>query len=34
MDISRARADAGYEPEYDVRRAIADYVAWLRENPQ
>jgi UDP-glucose 4-epimerase len=30
LDITRARADVGYEPEYDVERAVADYVAWLR----
>jgi UDP-glucose 4-epimerase len=30
LDISRLRQDAGYEPEYDTERAVADYVAWLR----
>ncbi len=34
MDIGRIRADSGYEPEYDVRRAIADYTAWLRKHPE
>jgi len=29
-DISRIKADVGYEPEYPTDRAIADYVAWLR----
>ncbi len=30
LDLSRIRADAGYEPEYDLERGVADYVAWLR----
>jgi UDP-glucose 4-epimerase len=34
MDLTRAREDLGYEPQYDVRSAIADYVGWLRANPQ
>jgi len=25
------RQDTGYEPEYDVERAVADYVGWLKE---
>ncbi|MCL2394364.1 MAG: NAD(P)-dependent oxidoreductase [Acidimicrobiaceae bacterium] len=29
-DISRIREDTGYEPAYDVRSGVADYVAWLR----
>jgi nucleoside-diphosphate-sugar epimerase len=34
MDISRARTELGYEPAYPVERAIAEYVAWLREHPE
>jgi UDP-glucose 4-epimerase len=34
MDLTRAREDLGYEPQYDIGSAIADYVGWLRENPQ
>jgi len=34
MDLTRAREDLGYEPRYDITAAIADYVAWLRGNPQ
>ena len=34
MDISRITADTGYEPEYDVRRGMAEYISWLRNNPQ
>lgn len=30
QDISRLREDTGYAPEYDVERAVAEYVAWLR----
>lgn len=29
-DITRIHADTGYQPEYDVRAGVADYVAWLR----
>lgn len=34
MDLSCVTADVGYRPEYDVERAVADYVAWLRAHPQ
>jgi UDP-glucose 4-epimerase len=30
LDIGRLRQDTGYQPEYDTRRAVADYIAWLR----
>jgi len=30
LDISRLRADTGYEPAWDTRRAAADYIAWLQ----
>jgi len=29
MDTSRLREDTGFEPEYDVRKGVADYVEWL-----
>jgi len=34
MDISRIRGETGYEPAYDVESGVADYVEWLRLNPQ
>ncbi len=34
MDLTRMTQDTGYKPKYDVRTAIQDYVAWLRNNPQ
>lgn len=34
MDISRARAELGYEPSWSVDQAIADYAAWLSEHPE
>ena len=34
MDISRARAELGYEPAYSVDQAIADYAAWMSEHPE
>ncbi|HEU5332885.1 MAG TPA: NAD(P)-dependent oxidoreductase [Actinocrinis sp.] len=36
LDISRLRADTGFEPAYDLERGIGDFVNWLRaenENP-
>ena len=30
LDTARLRADTGFEPEYDVERAVPDYVDWLR----
>ena len=35
LDIGRLTADTGFRPEYDVRRAVAGYVDWLRAgNPR
>jgi UDP-glucose 4-epimerase len=34
MDLASIRADLGYEPSYTIDSAIADYIAWLRSNPQ
>jgi UDP-glucose 4-epimerase len=30
MDISRIKADTGYEPGYTVEAGVQDYVAWLQ----
>jgi UDP-glucose 4-epimerase len=30
LDTTRLRADTGFRPEYDVERAVPDYVGWLR----
>jgi UDP-glucose 4-epimerase len=30
LDITRLRADTGFQPEYDVERAVPDYADWLR----
>ncbi|MBM7785306.1 NAD-dependent epimerase/dehydratase family protein [Tenggerimyces flavus] len=30
QDIARLRTDTGFVPEYDVERAVPDYVEWLR----
>lgn len=32
QDISQAREDVGYEPQYDIERAVTEYIAWLKEN--
>jgi UDP-glucose 4-epimerase len=32
LDITRLRADTGFRPEYDVDRAVPDYIDWLRSH--
>jgi UDP-glucose 4-epimerase len=32
LDTTRLREDTGFEPEYDVERAVPDYVDWLRRH--
>jgi UDP-glucose 4-epimerase len=34
MDITRVQQDVGYQPEWPLDRAIPDYIAWLRHNPE
>ncbi|MEU6430295.1 NAD(P)-dependent oxidoreductase [Microbispora sp. NPDC046973] len=35
LDITRLREDTGYAPAYELDRAVADYVGWLRAgNPR
>ena len=34
LDNSRIREDLGFRPQYDARTGIADYIGWLRDNPQ
>ena len=36
LDITRAREQLGYEPEFDLERGVADYARWFsqRENGQ
>ena len=29
LDITRLQTDTGFEPEYDLDRAVADYVSWF-----
>ena len=33
LDLTRARAELGYAPGYDLEGAINDYVAWYRGTP-
>ncbi len=33
FDMSRLREDTGFEPEYDIESAVAEYIAWLRDHP-
>ncbi|HET8562269.1 MAG TPA: NAD(P)-dependent oxidoreductase, partial [Candidatus Binatia bacterium] len=30
MDITRIMEEVGYQPQYDVERAVAEYIDWLR----
>jgi UDP-glucose 4-epimerase len=30
LDLTRIHQDTGYEPAYDIKTGVADYVAWLR----
>jgi UDP-glucose 4-epimerase len=32
LDTTRLRDDTGFQPEYDVERAVPDYVDWLRRH--
>jgi UDP-glucose 4-epimerase len=32
LDITRLQRDTGFQPEYDVERAVPDYVGWLRRH--
>jgi UDP-glucose 4-epimerase len=32
LDITRLREDTGFQPEYDVERAVPHYVDWLRRH--
>ena len=32
MDLSRIKADTGYEPKYTLERGIAEYAGWLRSH--
>ena len=34
LDITRLREDTDYQPDYDIVRAVADYVSWLRAGHQ
>ncbi len=34
LDISRLTDDTGFTPDFDVAKAVADYVAWRADNPR
>ena len=34
QDITRIKADTGYEPRFPVDKAIVDYADWLKSNPE
>jgi nucleoside-diphosphate-sugar epimerase len=30
LDVTRARRELGYEPKYDLKTGLAEYIAWFR----
>jgi UDP-glucose 4-epimerase len=34
METARVSEELGFKPEYDIERGIADYIGWLRKNPE
>ena len=34
LDTTRLQQDTGFRPEYDVERAVPDYVGWLAGHPR
>jgi UDP-glucose 4-epimerase len=34
LEITRIHDELGYQPQYDIDRAVADYIGWLRDHPQ
>ena len=33
FDLTRLREDTGFDPEYDIDKAVAEYIGWLRSHP-
>jgi nucleoside-diphosphate-sugar epimerase len=34
LDVSRAKAEFGFTPKYDLRQGLASYLAWAQENQE
>jgi UDP-glucose 4-epimerase len=34
MDITRIKESVGYRPQYDIARAVKEYIDWLRKHPE
>lgn len=34
MDVTRIKEEMGYRPQYDLERGVAEYIGWLRKNPE
>ena len=34
MDITRLKQSVGYQPQYTIERAVAEYIEWLRKHPE
>ncbi len=33
-DLTQIRDDVGYQPQFTLESAVADYIGWLRQNPE
>jgi UDP-glucose 4-epimerase len=33
MDITRLKEDVSYQPQYDIKRGIEEYIGWLKNHP-
>jgi nucleoside-diphosphate-sugar epimerase len=34
MDITRIKEEVGYRPQYNIERALAEYIDWLRSHAE
>jgi UDP-glucose 4-epimerase len=34
MEVTRIMEEVGYRPQYDIERAVAEYIDWLRKHPE
>jgi UDP-glucose 4-epimerase len=34
MDITRLKREVGYRPQYGIKRAVEEYIDWLRSHPE
>jgi UDP-glucose 4-epimerase len=34
LDMTRVKAEFGFEPRFPIEKGIPDYIEWLRSHPQ